>query len=73
MKAAYDQALKLGYVNGKYIKEHDDSAMEKIAVFLNEKLCESDVLLLKASRGISLERIIPLIQKIENEKSGGCN
>ena len=71
MKAAYEQALKLGYENGKYIKEHDEEAMQKIAGFLNEKLSESDVLLLKASRGISLERIIPLIQKTENSKSGG--
>ena len=68
MENAYRAALSLGFSDAFFVLSHDDEAMEKIAFEILERLSENDIVLLKASRGIALERIVPLIQ--ENGSSG---
>ncbi|MGP1496135.1 MAG: UDP-N-acetylmuramoyl-tripeptide--D-alanyl-D-alanine ligase [Treponema sp.] len=68
MENAYRAALSLGFSDAFFVLSHDDEAMGKIAFEILERLSENDIVLLKASRGIALERIVPLIQ--ENGSSG---
>jgi UDP-N-acetylmuramoyl-tripeptide--D-alanyl-D-alanine ligase len=69
MKYAAVAARRTGFANALYIPDADDSAMELAAQFLIDCVEPGDLLLLKASRGIQLERIIPLIVASE----GSCN
>lgn len=62
MKAAFDKASLLGFSEAFYEKNHNMDSLEKISGLLLEKLSGNDVLLLKASRGIALERLVPLIE-----------
>ncbi len=61
MEAAWEKAVSLGYDRGLHIREKDDEAIYKVSKFILDKIQEHALLLLKASRGISLERIVPLI------------
>ncbi|MCK9169064.1 MAG: UDP-N-acetylmuramoyl-tripeptide--D-alanyl-D-alanine ligase [Treponema sp.] len=69
MKYAAAAAKSAGFTNALYIPDSDDNAMELAAQFLIDCTDDGDLLLLKASRGMQLERIIPLIGVSE----GNCN
>lgn len=69
MQMAYDKAFSRGYTDAMYIENPDNIGMQKIADVLLQKSEEGDVILLKASRGLALERVIPLI--IERRHSDG--
>lgn len=62
MKAAYEKASsveksrKFFHVSGK-----DENAVKKIAQIINRLASSGDLILLKGSRGMGLERVIPLI------------
>lgn len=63
MKYAYQKAYNRGFINGVYVPNTDESAIKTIAKYILDKVQENDVLLIKASRGIALERIVPEIIK----------
>lgn len=67
MKAAFDKASLLGFSEAFYEENYNMDSLEKISGLLLEKLSENDVLLLKASRGIALERLVPLIESSDKE------
>ena len=57
MKNAYDKALKRGFENGVWIEKNDTDSIKKAAKIILDRLSDNDVVLLKASRGICLERV----------------
>ena len=61
MKNGYEVAVKAGFVNAKYIPSHDEAAMEEAGKEILESAKDNDVILIKASRGIALERIVSII------------
>ena len=61
MKYAYDTALASGFTDALYIPGASAKAMEDAAAFILANASDGDLLLLKGSRGMALERIIPLI------------
>lgn len=63
MKYGYEAAVRAGFTNAKYIASHDEEAMKEAGKDILESAKENDVVLIKASRGIALERIIPLISE----------
>ena len=63
MKSGYEEALRAGFVNTKYIPSHDENAIQEAAENILNNAKQNDVVLLKASHGIALERIIPVILK----------
>ncbi len=63
MKTGYQVALDCGFQNVKYISSHDDKAMQEAGNAVLNHAKENGVVLLKASRGISLERIVKVIAK----------
>lgn len=62
MKAAYEKVTDLGFTKALSVPEKDDVNISKIASFLLEHLLENSLLILKGSRGMALERIVPLIE-----------
>ena len=67
MKRGYEAAVKVGFVNSKYIPGRDENAMKEAAESILNFAKEGDMVLLKASHGIALERIIPIISEEENQ------
>ena len=67
MQAAYSAACAEGGVNAFYIASASDSAIVQLSKHVLECADSGSVILLKASRGIALERVLPLIE----EKSCG--
>lgn len=63
MKYGYEMAVKAGFADAKYISAHDEKAMNEAAKMILDYAHENDVVLLKASHGIALERIVPIIVK----------
>lgn len=63
MKHGYEMAVKAGFADAKYISAHDEKAMNEAAKMILGYAHENDVVLLKASHGIALERIVPIIVK----------
>ena len=61
MKHGYEAAVRVGFLNSKYIPGHDEDAMNEAAESILKFAKEKDMVLLKASHGIALERIIPII------------
>ena len=57
MKCAYEKAVKRGFGNGVYFDGYDDEAIKHVAKAVLERLSDDDVVLIKASRGIGLERV----------------
>jgi UDP-N-acetylmuramoyl-tripeptide--D-alanyl-D-alanine ligase len=69
MKYAAAAAKSAGFLNVLYIPYTDDDAIELTSQFVIDCVSSGDLLLLKASRGVQLERIIPLIAA----SGGTCN
>ena len=65
MKYAYDAALASGFTGAHYIQGASDAAMREAADFILTNASDEDLLLLKGSRGMALERIVPLIESGE--------
>lgn len=65
MRHGYEMAVKAGFTDVKYICSHDEKAMNEAAEMILAYAHENDVVLLKASHGIALERIVPIIVKEE--------
>ncbi len=65
MKYAYDEAVKLSEKNADkiilHVSGHDDKSISLAADFINKYASSGDFVLLKGSRGMGLERLIPLI------------
>ena len=61
MKYAYDAALASGFTGALYIPGASVEAMRDAADFILANASDGDLLLLKGSRGMALERIVPLI------------
>ena len=61
MRHGYEMAVKAGFTDVKYICSHDEKAMNEAAEMILAHAHENDVVLLKASHGIALERIVPII------------
>lgn len=59
MEYAYKKACVRGFIDAVYSKKSDENAISYIASVIIDKAVENDVLLIKASRGIALERLIP--------------
>ena len=57
MKNSYDKALKRGFENGVWFEKYDTDSIKKAAKIILDRLSDNDVVLLKASRGICLERV----------------
>lgn len=67
MQNAADFLSEKEFKNVKYFPLHDEESIENVSKTILSIAQDADVVLLKASRGLSLERIIPLIQE-SNEK-----
>ncbi|MBP3710773.1 MAG: UDP-N-acetylmuramoyl-tripeptide--D-alanyl-D-alanine ligase [Treponema sp.] len=61
MKYAFAAARDAGFADALYIEQSSDEAMQQAAEYIVANSSDGDLLLLKASRGLSFERLIPLI------------
>ena len=61
MKSGFDAVEKNGFKNARYIKQHDENAVEQAGKEILLAAKNDDVVLIKASRGIALERIVSVI------------
>ncbi len=61
MKSGFSAAEKNGFKNAKYFMQHDQDAIEQAGKEILFAAKDDDVILVKASRGIALERIISVI------------
>lgn len=61
MKSGFDAVEKNGFKNAKYIEQHDENAIAHVGKEILLAAKNDDVVLIKASRGIALERVISVI------------
>lgn len=61
MKSGFEFAKKLGFKNIKYFPNSDENSIKQAGNEILSFAKNEDVILIKASRGIALERIIPAI------------
>lgn len=61
MKSGFVALEKNGLKNAKYIEQHDENAIEQAGKEILMAAKNDDVVLIKASRGIALERIVSVI------------
>ncbi len=61
MLSGFEALEKKGFKNAKYIPEHDENAIAQAGKEILSAAQNGDVVLIKASRGIALERIVPVI------------
>lgn len=66
MKSGYQVALNCGFKNVKYIPTYNEESIEEAGLEVLNHAKENGLVLIKASRGISLERIIKVITKTES-------
>lgn len=71
MKAAFDKALSRNYQNAHYYADSSDDTIKNVSKYLLENTQDNDVILLKASRGLRFERLVPLITLVKNEDTRG--
>lgn len=71
MKLAFSKAVELGYKNGVFVQATDDAAMSKIADIILCRVANNDVILLKGSRGVRLERILDLVIADDEQRKAG--
>ena len=68
MKAAFDAALSGDEkINAKWLDSSSDSNFEKIAGDINLFAGDNDVILLKGSHSMQLEKLVPLLCGTEGE------
>lgn len=69
MRYAYDYLCKKGLSDKvKYFEQNDDESINQIIDFINKNVKEDSVILIKASRGIGLERVSKgLLEEANNE------
>lgn len=63
MENGFDFAKKLGFENIKYFPNSDEDSIKQAGNEILSFAKNEDIVLIKASRGIALERIIPAISK----------
>ncbi|MDE5897806.1 MAG: UDP-N-acetylmuramoyl-tripeptide--D-alanyl-D-alanine ligase [Treponemataceae bacterium] len=63
MGAAYQAALREGLRSARHFPDCGGDAVSEAAACIAEQAESGDVILMKASRALALERIVPLIQK----------
>lgn len=75
MKAAYEKATSRGVRDALYIEESDEMGLLKAAAAVMERAKNDSVILLKGSRGLALERLVPLLSKegVEGDGSNSSN
>lgn len=61
MNNAYGAATSAGFTDTDYVDSASEEAIKRIAELICDFAVDGSVVLLKASRGIALERVIPLI------------
>ena len=61
MLSGFEALEKKGFKNARYIPEHDEDAIAQAGKEILSAAQNGDVVLVKASRGIALERIVPVI------------
>lgn len=61
MKSGFDAVKKNGFKNVKYFGQHDQNSIEQAGKEILLAAKNDDVVLVKASRGIALERIVSVI------------
>ncbi len=61
MKSGFDALEKSDFKNARYIEQHDENAVEQAGKEILLAAKNDDVVLVKASRGIALERIVSVI------------
>ena len=66
MKSGSQVALNCGFKNVKYIPTYNEESIEEAGLEVLNHAKENGLVLIKASRGISLERIIKVIAKTES-------
>ncbi len=65
MEAAYRAALAAGFGNAVHIPDASAHSMELLCSLLQGALRDASLVLLKASRGMALERVIPMLSAHE--------
>ncbi|MCH5288883.1 MAG: UDP-N-acetylmuramoyl-tripeptide--D-alanyl-D-alanine ligase [Treponema sp.] len=61
MRSAYDEAVRVGSITCDYVTEYGDDALAAVARNINAVVQPGDLILLKGSHGIGLERLVPLL------------
>jgi len=77
MQVAYDYICNSSSKIEKSViwyKEKGSDSLSEIAKQVNDFVSENDVVLLKGSNSMELEKIVPMICKVcvKNDKKGGC-
>lgn len=73
MQAAFDVAKNQGYKNGHYINSTDDAAMASVAEIVCHAVSGGDVVLLKGSRAVALERVMDAVASAFNSTFNAGN
>lgn len=68
MNAAYKKAVERGFRECVYIKDAGEKGIKNIADTILKEATDRAIILLKASRGLTLERVLPLILEDKKEK-----
>lgn len=74
MRSAYEKATLRGFEKALYIEESDETSLFKAAAAVMDHSKDGAVILLKGSRGLALERLVPLLSKNgagESEEESG--
>ncbi len=69
MESGFAFAKKLGFKNIKYFPNSDENSINEVGKEVLSCAKNEDVILIKASRGIALERVIPVISKNAKEEN----
>lgn len=67
MKSGFDYCNEVSFGKAAYFEGHDENIIKKVSELVLDKAEEKDLILVKASRGIALERVIDMISKGEQK------